>query len=240
MKYAILGDIHANLEALEAVIEHAAAQGVTDYISTGDVVGYNSDPEACIEVVRNLCSVVVKGNHDHYAATEDSMENFSPTAAAAIEWTRNRLSAGDREWLQALPLRREVEMFTLTHSSLNEPEAWHYVLDRAAAVEHFTVQKNNLCFIGHTHVPVVFQYAETLKFFRYERMHPQPGCKYILNVGSVGQPRDKDCRAAYVTYDLLSNCITLHRVAYDYQKTQRKIRQAGLPEKNARRLEFGQ
>jgi len=241
MKYAILGDIHANLPALEAVLDHAASQGVTDYISLGDVVGYNADPSACIQIVRQLCCAVVKGNHDHYAATDEPMNNFNEAAEETVAWTRSVLNAEERAWLGGLPLKREMDNFIITHSSMDHPEKWNYVLDRAAAAESLRFQDAHLCFIGHTHVPVVFQQKQNeIKFFRYERMHLQPGIRYLVNTGSVGQPRDNDSRASYAVYDLLENSITLHRVKYDIAKAQQRNRAAGLPEKNAARLARGQ
>jgi len=239
MKYAILGDIHANLEALEAVLKDAEKQGVTDYACTGDVVGYNADPKACLQQVRALKCKVVQGNHDYYTACNESMELFTPMAQKSIRWTRKQLSPFDRRYLRQLPMIADIENFTIVHSSLNNPHRWNYIFKRRAASENFLNQFNNVCFFGHTHVPLAFVKGTTIDKGFYETLNIRPGFQYLVNVGSVGQPRDRNPEAAYVIYDLEKQTITLRRIAYDMEKTQRKIRAAGLPFRNALRLASG-
>lgn len=239
MKYAILGDIHANLEALEAVLADAAERGVTHYACTGDVVGYNADPKACLKRIRTLKCKVVQGNHDYYAASNESMELFNPIAQKSIYWTRKQLSLLDRGFLRQLPLIVDIEDFTIVHSSLNNPQSWNYVFKEQAAEASFLNQFNSVCFFGHTHVPLAFVKDEIVEKGFYETLQIRPGCKYLINVGSVGQPRDRDPKAAYVIYDLDERTVSMHRIGYDRETTQRKIRAAGLPFRNALRLNHG-
>ena len=239
MKYAILGDIHANMEAFKAVLADATEQGVTHYASTGDVVGYNADPKACLQMLRNLNGIAVQGNHDYFAACSESMELFTPMAQKSICWTRKQLSSTDRKYLRHLPLIVDVENFTVVHSSLNNPHRWSYILKRKAADAHFRNQFNPVCFFGHTHVPLAFIKEDTIEKRFYNTLHIQPGKQYLINVGSVGQPRDRNPEAAYVIYDLEARTITMRRVEYDIKSTQKKVRKAGLPFRNALRLASG-
>lgn len=239
MKYAILGDIHANLEALKAVLADAAEQGVTHYVSTGDVVGYNADPKACLQLIRNLKSTVVQGNHDYYAACNESMELFTPMAQKSIHWTRRQLSPFDRRYLRQLPMIVDVENFTLVHSSLSNPHRWSYIFKRKAADANFRNQFNPVCFFGHTHVPLAFVKDDGIEKGFYETLHIRPGKQYLINVGSVGQPRDRNPKSAYVIYDLDEQTVTMRRVEYDIETTQKKVRAAGLPFRNALRLASG-
>ena len=240
MKYAILGDIHANLEALEAVLQDAKEQGVTHYACTGDVVGYNTDPKACLKLIRSLKCKVVQGNHDYYAGCNESMDLFTPMAQKSIYWTRRNLSLLDRKYLRDLPRVSDIENFTIVHSSLHNPERWNYIFKRMSAEASLRNQFSNVCFFGHTHVPLAFisDGIEIEKGF-YEQLKVKDGYKYLINVGSVGQPRDRNPKAAYTIYDLEEQTITLRRVEYDILAVQKKIRDAGLPFRNALRLERG-
>jgi len=239
MKYAILGDIHANLEALQAVLEDAETQQVTHFACTGDMVGYNADPKACLKMIRSLGCTVVQGNHDYYAACNESMELFTPMAQKSIHWTRKQLSPIERKYLRNLPMIVDVENFTIVHSSLCNPSRWNYIFKQKAADANFRNQFNQVCFFGHTHVPLAFVRDKTTDKGFYETLHVRPGRQYLVNVGSVGQPRDRNPKAAYVIYDLEEQTITIRRVEYDIAATQKKIRAAGLPFRNALRLENG-
>lgn len=239
MKYAILGDIHANLEALTAVLTDAKEQGVTHYACTGDVVGYNADPKACLQMIRALECKVVQGNHDYYAACNENMELFTPMAQKSIRWTRKQLSPFERKYLRHLPLIIDIENFTIVHSSLSNPHRWNYIFKRKAADANFRNQFNNVCFFGHTHVPLAFVKGDTIEKGFYETLTIRPNVQYLINVGSVGQPRDRNPKAAYVIYDLKAQTVTMRRVEYDRSSTQKKIRAAGLPFRNALRLTQG-
>lgn len=239
MKYAILGDIHANLEALKAVLKDAEEQGVTHYACTGDVVGYNADPKACLQMIRSLKCKIVQGNHDYYAACNESMELFTQMAQKSIRWSRKQLSPFERKYLRHLPLIIDVENFTLVHSSLSNPHRWNYIFKRKAADANFRNQFNNVCFFGHTHVPLAFVKDQTIEKGFYETLNIRPGFQYLINVGSVGQPRDRNPKSAYVIYDLDEQTVTMRRIEYDIEATQKKIREAGLPFRNALRLSTG-
>lgn len=239
MKYAILGDIHSNLEALEAVLHDAESQGVTAYACVGDVVGYNANPVECLEIVRKKCKAVVKGNHDHYCSQEDPLDGFHPMAASVVEWTRRQLSDDQKTYLRTLKYMTPLETFTLVHSTLDTPEKWGYVFEKLEAAASFNYQTTTVCFFGHTHVPLAFEKSDSIRSGFFNRVRVSIGKKYFINVGSVGQPRDGDPRAAYVVYDMVNNLIQLRRVDYDFTVTQKKILDAGLPNRIAARLAVG-
>lgn len=239
MKYAIIADIHANLEALTTVLEDAKAQNVTHYACLGDVVGYNADPKACLDIVRAMNMPVVKGNHDEYCSSETDLEGFNPHAAEAINWTRDQLTEEDRKWLRDLRYIRLVANFTIVHATLDGPQRWGYVFDRLAAAASFTYQNTSVCFFGHTHVPVAFIRDAVVRGGTYSKFKVEPGKKYFVNVGSVGQSRDGVPKATYVIYDLDDGSIELRRLDYDMPTTQKKILAAGLPPRLAERLALG-
>ncbi len=240
MKYAILGDIHSNLEALQTVLAHTKAQNCTHYVSLGDVVGYGPNPKECLDIIRALDCPVIMGNHDEYCASVLELTGFNPMAAEAIKWTRDQLTEEDREWLRALKYSRIVESFIIVHATLDLPEKWAYVFDKLAAAASMNYQRTPVCFNGHTHVPVAFIRTPTgVQGGMYTKIKIEVGRKYFINAGSIGQPRDRNPGAAYATYDLPNNQIELHRVEYDYRITQEKIRAAGLPQSLADRLEYG-
>ena len=239
MKYAILGDIHSNLEALEAVLEDAGRREVTHYACVGDIVGYNANPRECLDRIRELGCVTVRGNHDHYTAHEEELAGFHPLAAKVVEWTRAQLSDEQARYLGALPLVAPVEKFTLVHSTLDTPQMWGYVFDKFEADANFNYQRTSVCFFGHTHVPLAFEKTHEVRLGLYSKVRVTLGRRYFINVGSVGQPRDGDPRAAYATYDLKTGEVELHRLDYDRTRTQAKILNAGLPERLAARLASG-
>jgi predicted phosphodiesterase len=228
MKFAILADIHANLEALESVLEDARGQACTHYAFLGDFVGYGPDPKACIAKVRAMDAPCVKGNQDEYCATDQPLTGFNVHAAKLIQWTCDQLSNADRQWLQDLPYVRQVDDFTIVHATLENPQRWGYVFDKLAAAGSFPHQSTQLCFFGHTHVPVAFIRDTVVRGGTYTKFKIERAKEYFINVGSVGQPRDNNLKAAYVIYDKDAQTIELRRVMYDIDTTQRKIREAGL------------
>ncbi len=239
MRIALFGDIHANLEALEAVLADAAAQGCTDYVCMGDVVGYNADPAACLEKVRGMGCPVVKGNHDEDASGTHSLDAMNPVAAAALEWTRSHLNEDQRLWLRRLRMVRQIEDFTIVHSTLDQPSNWNYVTNRFDAMSNFNYQFTQVCFHGHTHVPRVYVKSDKVQEVPAESISIEDGSKYFINVGSVGQPRDGDWRACYAIYDLTHKLVVFRRLEYDLATTQKKILDAGLPPMLAERLADG-
>jgi len=240
MRFAIFSDIHANLEALEAVLADARDRRCTHFVCLGDVVGYNANPRECIERVRALDWPVVKGNHDEEATLSASSERFNELAERAIQWTRDNLTDQDKEWLRSLPLQKQVHDFTIVHATLDTPGQWGYVFKTLDAVASFTYQRTGVCFFGHTHVPMVFIRGQSgVRQERKEQIRIEPGRKYFINAGSVGQPRDGNWRAAYCIYDIKSNLVELLRVKYDLATAQKKIAKAALPQPLAERLAIG-
>jgi predicted phosphodiesterase len=239
MRIAIFGDIHANLEAFEVVLADAREHGCTSYICLGDVVGYNANPRECLEIVQSLKCPVVKGNHDDYASSDSSLESFNPLAEVAIQWTRDQLTPPEKFWLGGLPLIAKIRGFTVVHASLDDPAGWGYVLNQLDAAASFSRQSTDLCFFGHTHTPRAYIKDSSVVGMPFDQLILEPGKKYFVNAGSVGQPRDGDWRAAYVVFDQEKRLIQLRRLRYDLAKTQGKILKAGLPPRLADRLAFG-
>jgi predicted phosphodiesterase len=239
MKYAILADIHANLEALQVVLEDAKNLKCTHYACLGDVVGYNANPKECLDIVRSMNMPCVKGNHDEYCSIDGELEGFNPHAKEAINWTRKQLAPEDRQWLRELKYIRLLVSFSLVHATLDGPQRWGYVFDKLAAAASFTYQNTSVCFFGHTHVPVAFIRDSVVRGGTYSKFKTEPGKKYFVNIGSVGQSRDGVAKATYGVYDLDEGTIELRRLDYDIPATQAKIRAAGLPERLAERLVYG-
>lgn len=237
MKYAILSDVHANLEALQSVLEDARSRGVTRFICLGDVVGYNANPEECVDIIRDLGCPVVMGNHDAYTVADEIPETVNGRARKSLEWTREHIRPDQRDWLANLPLQRRVGPLEIVHASMHQPEDWNYVLNAIEAILHFHFQETSLCFFGHTHNPMYFCTKERKTYKDYERIELEAGERYFVNAGSVGQPRGDDKRAQYALYDTRARVVEFHRVEYDVSAACEKIRAAGLPEHNALRLE---
>lgn len=239
-KFAILGDIHSNIDALTVVLDDCRSQGVTDFLCTGDVVGYNACPRECLEIIRDLGCPVVMGNHDHYVSSVQNLEAFNPHAAAVIEWTREQLTDDEMAYLANLPFVKTTMGITLVHSTMDVPENFGYVFDHLQAEAHFTHQVTPLCFHGHTHCPMIYEKQLSAVYRIDAQDFRLPiGRKYFVNVGSVGQPRDGDPRAAYAIYEPKSRSLSFRRLDYDIAAAQERIRLAGLTEHLAERLEVG-
>ncbi len=245
-KIAFISDIHSNLEALNAVIEDAGRESVTDFYCLGDVVGYNANPQECVNIIRDLCAVTVCGNHDYYSSHAISLDDFQPHAAAVVDWTRRQLNRNSLDWLQFLPFEKTFfkDAFSIVHSTLDTPEMWGYVFDTIDAESHFAYQKTTVCFHGHTHIPLIFEKkGEDVK--RYPSIAPNNriqlefGRKYFINVGSVGQPRDEIPDASYLIFEPRNKIVQFRRVPYDIETAADKVRKAGLPPKLADRLFIG-
>lgn len=242
MRFLIVSDIHANLAALSAVLEDAKPyDGVW---CLGDVVGYGPDPNECIERLRALPELkCIKGNHDAAILGEIDRNAFNYEARASLDWLESKLKPANRRWLANLDERLEQDGITLVHGSPRNP-IWEYVMDVQTARQNMSQFATQVCLVGHSHIPCVFQQEEDgQESIRLYAMAPEVAFQLehraILNPGSVGQPRDHDPRAAYVVYDTRSADWTYHRVEYDIIKVQARIRAAGLPERHASRLESG-
>ncbi len=239
MKYAILADIHGNLEGLRTVLEDAEANQCTHYACLGDVVGYGANPKECLDCIKESGMPVVKGNHDEFIGQDMDLSGFNPAAAEAVLWTRQQLTEEDRKWLSSLKYLRLVSNFTLVHATLDVPRKWGYVFNKLDAAASFTYQNTSVCFFGHTHVPVAFIRDSKVHGGTYSKFKVDAGKKYFVNVGSIGQPRDGDWRCAYVIYDMDEGTIELRRLEYDKETTKQKILDAGLPARLAERLDYG-
>ena len=239
MKFAIFGDIHANLEALNAVLEDANENDCSHFVCIGDIVGYNANPKECLAAVKGLDCPVVKGNHDEMVASDIELVGLNPLAEQSMTWTRENLTQEDKTYLINLKLVRQVRDFTIVHATLDSPEGWGYVTSKFHALESFGYQYTPVCFIGHTHVPAFYIKTSSVEELGGRVLDIENGKKYLINVGSVGQPRDGDPRASYCIYDLGGQRILNRRVEYDIKSAQLKIIDAGLPDKLADRLSHG-
>jgi predicted phosphodiesterase len=239
MRYAIISDIHSNAAALEAVLSDIEKMRVGRTVCLGDSVGYGAEPGMCIAKVRELGSEVVLGNHDSAAVGDTPIEYFNLYAKEAVLWTAGRLADDEKDYINSLPLRVDVGDFTIVHSSLAEPKQWGYVMDLLSARDCFRFLRKKLCFIGHSHLPVIFQEKEKITYSMDGEVGIEDGARYIINVGSVGQPRDGDPRASYGIYDAEEKRVEIRRVQYDVKVTQENILAAGLPAFLAFRLGIG-
>lgn len=239
MRFAIFGDIHANLEGLQAVLADAERNECTHYVCLGDIVGYNANPHECCQIIRDLECPVVKGNHDEQASIPDDLHGFNPLAEEAIAWTRNNLTDDDKQWLRDLRLVRQVRDFTIVHATLDTPHKWGYVFNQLDAAASFNYQHTSLCFYGHTHAPRAYVRDTTVRSVAFDKLRIEQGKKYFLNVGSVGQPRDGDWHASYAIFHADQQFVELRRIEYDIYLAQDKIIEAGLPQRLADRLALG-
>lgn len=230
MRIAVLSDIHGNLEALEAVLDDVARTRADAIYSLGDIVGYGPDPEACVDLVHARAAVSLTGNHDAAAVGLTSLEDFNEFARFGVEWSVSLLDAGRLGYLRSLPFTHRAPGLLCVHASPVEPERWHYIHGIGEIVEQFAAFSERICLVGHTHRPVICAErpgAVVEWCGSPERL--RPGRRYLVNVGSVGQPRDHDPRACYLLFDDQAASLELRRVAYPVETTQRKMRAAGLP-----------
>lgn len=239
MRYAILGDIHSNLEALSAVVEQAKKLKVDRFISVGDIVGYGPDPEPCLDLLAKISCDAVAGNHDQAVAGLTDFSYYSDGAKAGILWTQEKIHRAYMEKLRSLKLVMETDDFCVVHASLEDPAQWAYILDNQHAISSIRLQKQGVCFYGHTHLPVIFREDGNTVVFHEGPVKLVKGHRYLVNAGSVGQPRDGDPHACLLVFDTEAFAVEMHRLEYDVLKTQQKILQEGLPASLALRLGYG-
>jgi len=236
----IFSDLHANLEALEAFQKNIASIDHDAKVCLGDTVGYGADPNHCVEWVRENSDVVLAGNHDYAAVGKTDTSYFNPFAMQACLWTREKLTSANQEYLCSLPVEKEKYGIRWAHSSPFEPDKWHYVTSAmdGSQFESFT---EPVCFLGHTHVPLVLELSPegVVEEYFVSHMKLKPGFRYIVNVGSLGQPRDHNPNPSFVTYDTNLSAIEYRRFPYDIASAQEKILQQGLPSFLAERLGSG-
>ncbi len=241
MRWAILSDVHGNLEAFQAVIEDLRAERAEKVAFLGDVVGYGADPNECLSLLRDLTDCVVAGNHDYGAVGLTDIDIFNPMARSAILWTREALSEENQAYLRRLLLLRKDGNLTFVHATPNQPEEWYYLFTFPEAEEAFLSLNGDLAFVGHSHRPLILTKAGSgeVEVANFEDTILKPGVRYIINVGSVGQPRDGYPEAAYGLYEDDNKRFRLKRVSYDVETAQRKIIKTGLPLFLAQRLSRG-
>jgi diadenosine tetraphosphatase ApaH/serine/threonine PP2A family protein phosphatase len=242
LRYCIFGDVHGNLEALEAVLADAAKQDIERHVCVGDIVGYGADPRACVARVLEVTSQIVAGNHDCATVGRTDLEYFNVFAKEAVLWTQAQLSAEEMAFLRGLPLTLSVDGMTIVHATVHQPELFGYIESELSARLSFEALEDDIAFLGHSHVPVIFFYEQQEEEIWYSQDREVPMgdfSKAIVNVGSVGQPRDENPRAAYAIYDTEQQKVFIRRVDYDVEKAKQKILNAGLPEVLATRLAIG-
>lgn len=240
MKIAILSDIHSNLEALESVLKEIDQVKPDRIFFLGDAVGYGPDPNACVEKIFDTSDKVIAGNHDHGVLGLTDIECFNPFARQAILWNRSILTRENTERLSSMPLTAQEDDLFLVHATPEKPEEWGYIYSPQDTELQYEYFQSSACFIGHTHSPSLYfsdgdefgETRETVLTFR-------EGFRYIVNVGSVGQPRDRNPDAGYVLFDTETKKLSFNRVRYNFRITQEKMRAVNLPEYLINRLESG-
>ncbi len=240
MRYAILSDVHSNLEALEAVLRNVDKRKVKDVLFLGDAVGYGPNPNECIELLIARCKILLAGNHDWGVLGLTDINYFNEYARAAIEWTKQVITEGNRKTLRPLPVKKEInkEDMILVHSTPKEPEEWHYLLTLWDAEINFHYFDNKFCFLGHSHYPFVIEKLLSGELVAYKEAAVMGKTeRYIMSVGSVGQPRDGDPRACYAIVN--DEKMEIIRVPYDIEAVQKKMIKEGLPLFLSERLSRG-
>lgn len=238
MRYLIISDLHSNWEALQAVLEDAEGKH-DEILCCGDLVGYGADPNAVVDWVRRRVKATVRGNHDRACVGLEDLEWFNPVAQAASIWTMGELTAENADFIRGLPMGPVTfANFQLIHGSPVDED--DYLVNAADAFGAFPYAESSLLFFGHTHIQGGFRWCgEQVEALTQASLNIVPECAYLINPGSVGQPRDGDPRAGYAIYDTDAETLAYHRVEYDVESAQRKIREAGLPELLAFRLGLG-
>ncbi|PSQ97786.1 MAG: metallophosphoesterase [Bacteroidetes bacterium SW_9_63_38] len=233
MRIAVLSDIHSNLEALTCALNSIESAGVDAIYCLGDIVGYNADPAACVDLVREHCAGTVRGNHDAAVAADITLDALPPDGQAAARHNRTHLSDDQRAYLADLPLTLTVDNCTFVHATPDTPTAWRRLTTYPAAQDQFAHFDTDICFVGHTHMPAVM--ADTMGVFQV-----RPGHRFLINVGSVGQPRDQNPRLSFGLFDTDTFQYRNPRLDYDIDCTAQKIRDAeDLPNRLASRLYEG-
>ena len=250
MRCAVLSDIHSNLEALTAVLDALTPERIDRYLCLGDIVGYGAEPGACLARLEACGAVIVGGNHDLACVGKFDLGWFNEAARSAVLWTRDQLSCTELDALRRLPLTATVEPCTLVHGTLRHPERFEYLVEAGQALDTLAACRTLMCLVGHTHLPFFLEYDRRRR--RITRLLTRAGdlteipftddadaMRYLVNPGSVGQPRDGDPRASCAVLDTDRHEVSIRRIPYDVAAAQRTIRQAGLPEFLADRLAVG-
>ncbi|MDD5673910.1 MAG: metallophosphoesterase family protein [Chitinivibrionales bacterium] len=243
MRWAFISDIHANSEALEAVVKDIDTQGIDQIACLGDVVGYGANPNECIDLVEKRCPIVILGNHDAAAIGQLSTQHFNIHAKIAIEWTAGALTEHARTFLGGLQLKSVQPPATLVHATPYEPNMWYYITSLEEAAFNFQFFDTQLCFVGHTHIPIIIVLEDNHEIYVHQdttlEFSSMSKARFLINLGSVGQPRDHNPAACYGIYDADKCTFTYRRVHYDVGQTQAKMRKIKMPDFLINRLEEG-
>jgi len=241
LKYAIISDIHGNLAALEASLSFIDKEKCDHIICLGDIVGYGPYPNECIKLIRQSADVVLAGNHDHAAVDLLTTSYFNKYAKLAAQWTKNVITADNWRYIAGLPYEKVIHDSMYVHASPRNPEEWDYVLSVYDARENFSHFNERICFIGHSHVPVNYalQQNDQINVLQEPKLKLVDSARYIVNIGSVGQPRDGNPHASFGIYLPDENLYELKRVSYNIQATQEAMRMNNLPHFLIERLAKG-
>ena len=241
MKFALISDIHANYEALREVLADIERQKVDAIHCLGDVIGYGTDPIPCLETVAKYCDVKLMGNHEYAALGLISTEHYNSAAKDSSEWTKTQLGDNELSMIADYEMTHSFDNFFLVHASPFDPEKWRYIIAPNAAIEGFMHFSEKICFIGHSHLPQIFIEQEDAlpRCLTGHDFLPDRENRYIINVGSVGQPRDNDNRACYLIFDTDEYEVQYRRVEYDFATTQAKMAELQMPEMLIHRLAIG-
>jgi predicted phosphodiesterase len=241
MRYGFFSDVHSNLEALRVVAEDFQKEKLDRVFFVGDAVGYGPDPNDCVSVIDELTDVKLMGNHDYAALGLIETGLFNEYAQKAMEWTRSILSQESLKILGRFAMDYRFDQSHLVHSTPKEPQEWNYIFDLDDAEENFGFVNGQICIVGHSHFPAIIKKFNEKHCFLHEESWTEieQEFKYIINIGSVGQPRDGSNRACYLIYDTDEKVATLKRLPYDFQKTQAKMKKRGLPQFLIDRLAVG-
>jgi diadenosine tetraphosphatase ApaH/serine/threonine PP2A family protein phosphatase len=232
MRVAVISDIHSNLEALQKTLEIISKSNIDEIVCLGDTVGYGANPNECLDIVRSATPYILLGNHDEAAVNPSIAHSFNRHARTAAEWTAHELTVSNKSFIKSLPCEITRHDIYFVHASPVEPSEWHYIITPADAEKNFPKFSSRICFIGHSHEPIVYcedGWTEDVV----------PGKRYIINVGSIGQPRDHDPRLSFGIFDTDSGKYENIRAEYDVKTASDKIRKAGLPTILAERILVG-
>jgi len=243
MRLAFISDIHANFEALESVLADIEQQKVDEIICLGDIVGYGANPNECAEIVRKKSSTILLGNHDAAAVNLLATHHFNSHAKIAIEWTAGALKTDIRSFLLSLPLTITRDALTLVHSTPYEPNMWYYITSLEEAAFNFQYFETNVCLVGHTHIPIIIVLDKKKEVYVHQatrvNVREMNGSRLLINVGSVGQPRDRNPQSCYAIFNTETGDFVYHRVTYDIEKAQAKMKKIKMPEFLITRLREG-
>ncbi len=240
MKTAFFADIHSNLKAFLSIVNLFKKNNIDKVVSLGDIVGYGADPNECIRIIKEISDSIIAGNHDWACAGKDTIQSFNPSAKEAAQWTRKVLKDQNRDFLLSLPLKEKPNDAIYVHATPCYPESWEDIKSTTKAELCFETFSQQFCFIGHSHLPAIFILNNNGNISKKSReINTSNNSIYIINCGSVSQPRNEKPLASCGIYDSEKEVYPLIRVKYDIKNPQKKIIEAGLPPYLAKRLELG-